>query len=63
MMPGEYGEIEITKRLTLVAIEKIRKDHPIQYLFYWPFTEEGDAAATALAKATGLPLHKSKDTK
>jgi GNAT superfamily N-acetyltransferase len=57
MVLEEYRRKGIAKRLALDAIDKIRKDHPIQCLFTWPFTHEGDLAALALAKATALPLY------
>jgi GNAT superfamily N-acetyltransferase len=63
MVLEEYRRQGIAKRLAIAAIEKMRKDHPIQYLFTWPFTREGDMAAAALAKATGLPLYERSNSK
>ena len=57
----EYRKKGLTKRLTIEAIEKIRKTHPIQKLFVWPFTEEGEALAKAIAHSVALPLFKRKD--
>jgi GNAT superfamily N-acetyltransferase len=57
MVLEEYRQKGIAKRLALEAIKKIRQDHPIQCLFMWPFTEEGDMAAVALARATSLPVY------
>jgi len=54
----EYRRKGIIRQLALKAIEDIRKDHPIRFLFNWAFTKEGDLAAEALAKWTGLPLQK-----
>jgi hypothetical protein len=48
----------IARQLTLTAIVAISKDHPIRSLFVWSFTEEGDLAAEALARNSGLPLLK-----
>lgn len=56
----EYQRKGIIKRLALKAIENIRRDHPVQFLFNWAFTEEGDRAAEKLAELTGLPLLKRK---
>jgi GNAT superfamily N-acetyltransferase len=56
----EYRRKGITKRLVLSALETIRKDHPLKALFVWPFTEDGDRAAEAIAKLTGLPLYRRK---
>lgn len=58
MVLEEYRRKGITKRLALKAIEEIRKDHPLKAMFVWSFTEEGDLAADALAKAVKLPLYK-----
>jgi GNAT superfamily N-acetyltransferase len=60
MVLEEYRRKGIAKRLTIDAINKIRQDHPIQCLFMWPFTKEGDLAAEALARATALPLYERK---
>jgi GNAT superfamily N-acetyltransferase len=60
MVLEEYRRKGIAKRLALKAIEEIKKDHPIKEMFVWAFTKEGDLAADALAKFTGLPLHKLK---
>lgn len=58
MVLEEYRRKGITKRLALKAIEEIRKDHPLKAMFVWSFTDEGDLAADALAKAVKLPLYK-----
>jgi GNAT superfamily N-acetyltransferase len=63
MVLEEYRRKGIAKRLTIDAINKIRQDHPIQCLFMWPFTKEGDLAAEALAKATALPLFERNSIK
>ena len=47
-----------TKEICLNAIKSICTDHPIKTLFVWPFTEEGNKLAAALAKETGLSLKK-----
>lgn len=54
----EYRRKGIAKRLTLQAIENIRKDHPLKALFVWTFSKEGDLGAEALARYTSLPLYK-----
>lgn len=54
----EYQRKGIIKRLAIKAIDDIRKEHPIQFLFNWAFTEGGDKAAERLAVLTGLPLLK-----
>jgi len=54
----EYQRKGIIKQLALKAIEEILKDHPVQFLFNWAFTEGGDRAAEKLSELTGLPLLK-----
>lgn len=44
------------KRLATESIQRIREDHPIQALFGWPFTFEGNALAKVIADEAGLPL-------
>ncbi len=54
----EFRRQGIVKNLTLDAIRRIRKNHPIQYLFVWAFSAEGELSAEALARLTTLPLLK-----
>lgn len=54
----EYRRKGIVRNLVLEAISEIRKDHPLQALFVWPFTREGELAAEAIADAAFLPLYK-----
>jgi hypothetical protein len=56
----EYRRKGITRRLVLSAIDSIRKDHPLKALFVWPFTDDGDRAAEAVAGLAGLPLFKKR---
>ncbi|TAE51705.1 MAG: GNAT family N-acetyltransferase [Bacteroidetes bacterium] len=57
MVLEEYRRKGIAKRLTVSAIEDIRKEHPLKALFVWTFSEEGRLGAEAIARLTGLPLH------
>jgi len=59
----EYRRRGIVKNLVLEAISEIRKDHPLQALFVWPFTREGELVAEAIAQSVSLPLFKRKDRK
>jgi ribosomal protein S18 acetylase RimI-like enzyme len=52
----EFRRQGIGRRLTLAAIDSIRKDHPIKALFTWSFSSEGAALASELAAACSLPL-------
>ena len=56
----EYRHQGNTRKLTIDAINQIRKDHPIKFLFVWPFTNEGDLLSEGLAEAIGLPLLQKK---
>jgi hypothetical protein len=38
------------------AIETIRRDHPIEDLFFWGFSIEGERLAAAVARRSRLPL-------
>lgn len=57
----EYRRQGITKQLTLEAITKIRMDHPIEALFVWPFSKEGDLASEHVSDLADLPLYKRID--
>jgi len=59
----EYRGKGIAKRLALEAIASIRKQHPLQTLFVWPFSKEGDALADTIAHLVGLPLLKRETEK
>lgn len=61
MVLEEYRRKGIAKRLTLTAVEAIRKNHPIKSLFIWNFSKEGLLGAEALARLTSLPLHRRFD--
>jgi predicted GNAT family acetyltransferase len=56
MVLEEYRKKGLAKKLTLKAIEAIRKDHPIQSLFVWTFSAEGKLAADSIARSLHLPL-------
>ena len=54
----EYRRKGIAKRLTLDAIDNIRRDHPLTALFVWAFTKEGELACETISRLTMLPLYK-----
>ena len=58
MVLPEYRRKGIATKLSLQAIESIRRDHPISSLFVWAFTKEGDALSEKIANLTNLPLGK-----
>lgn len=57
MVLEEYRRKGIMKNLTLGAVEAIRRDHPINSLFVWTFSEEGRMGAEELSRRLGLPLY------
>lgn len=52
----EFRGKGLTKKLCLHAISKIRKMHPIQVLFVWSFSKEGEKLAASIALYEKLPL-------
>ena len=52
----EYRNKGMATKLTVEAIEKIRKDHKIKNLFVWVFSNAGRSVAQNVAARTGLPL-------
>jgi predicted GNAT family acetyltransferase len=58
MVLEEYRRKGIAKKLAVEAIDSIRKEHDIQFLFVWAFSPEGMAASEELSRLTGLPLLK-----
>jgi hypothetical protein len=58
MVLEEFRRKGIAKKLAFETLSKIRKSHPIEALFVWAFTQDGDITAESLAKLSGLPLFK-----
>ena len=58
MVLEEFRRKGIAKKLAFDALSKIRESHPIESLFVWAFTQDGDITAGSLAKLSGLPLFK-----
>ncbi len=52
----EFRRHGLAKKACMDAINSIRNDHPINNLFYWPFSEDGKMLAETVAKNAGLPL-------
>lgn len=59
----EYRRKGIAKRLSIEAIENIRKDHPLKALFVWAFSKEGAALAENISQLNSLPLYKRSNPK
>ena len=53
----EYRGKGLAKNMTIKAIQEIQKDHNIQALFVWPFSDAGLALAKHVASVSGLPLN------
>ena len=58
MVLDEYRRKGISKNLSVDAIKQIQEYHPINNLFYWPFTKAGELCAQAIAEICKLPLLK-----
>lgn len=54
----EYRNKGIAKKLSIDAINSIKMEHPVEYLFVWPFSKYGELLAERIAQATGLELKK-----
>ncbi len=58
MVLEEYWGKGVAKNLTLTAIDLMRRDHTISYLYVWPFSTAGELAAKRIAELASLPLLK-----
>lgn len=56
----EYRRKGLARKLTVDAINEIRKGNAMKSLFYWPFSPEGEALAASIAKEVNLPLYKRR---
>jgi GNAT superfamily N-acetyltransferase len=52
----EHQRKGLATRMTLEALDHLRRDHPIEALFVWTFSPAGLASAKAIAAAAGLSL-------
>jgi hypothetical protein len=52
----EYRHKGLATKVGLEAIQHIRNDHPIEYLFTWSFSKEGADLARLAANMEGLKL-------
>lgn len=55
VLPEHRGK-GIAKKLTLDAVNAICAKHPVEKLFVWPFSKEGEGLAESIAKACGKEL-------
>ena len=56
----EYRGKGLAKSLTVKAIKSIMKQHAINFLFFWAFSDEGKKLAASVAEEINLPLYKRK---
>ena len=56
----EFRRKGYAEELLCKAVREIRKDHPIESLFYWSFSAVGTKLAKAIGKETDLPLFRRK---
>ena len=57
----EYRNKGLAKRLMIKAIKSIKKEHPINCLFYWAFSKEGKRLAQSVSAKLNLPLHRRQN--
>lgn len=57
----EYRRKGLAKKVTINAINEIRKEYKIKSLFYWSFSPGGESLAKSIAKEVNLPLYKRKE--
>jgi hypothetical protein len=57
----EYRKKGIAKRLMCKAIKSIKREHPIDALFYWAFSTKGKKLAHSVAGKCKISLYKRSD--
>ena len=55
VLPEERGK-GVATTLACRTIRAILRDHPIQFLFFWKFSDAGEGLAAAIAREFHLPL-------
>ena len=55
VLPEHRGK-GLARGLAADAVRSIQRDHPIRYLFCWPFSTEGKKLANSIARELDLPL-------
>ncbi len=58
----EYRRKGIAERLICKAVKSIKKEHPIDALFYWAFSTAGRKLAVSAANKCGLPIFRRKNS-
>ena len=52
----EFRNQGLAKQLTVQAIRKIKKNYPVEYLYYWKFSKGGERLAESISSAMKIPL-------
>ncbi|MEY4594804.1 MAG: hypothetical protein RIQ47_1214 [Bacteroidota bacterium] len=52
----EYRNQGRAETITMKALQSIQRDHPIQQLFTWPFSQEGERLSHRISDGLNLPL-------
>jgi hypothetical protein len=52
----EHRRKGLARGLAIDAVRSILEDHPIQCLFSWPFSAEGERLSKSIARGLNLPL-------
>jgi hypothetical protein len=52
----EYRRKGMTLKMTVDAINAMKKDFPVEQLFVWPFSEEGKFLAQKIGEVTGMKV-------
>jgi hypothetical protein len=52
----EYRRKGMTLKMTVDAINAMKKDFPVERLFVWPFSEEGKFLAQKIGEVTGMKV-------
>lgn len=60
VLPEHRGK-GLARKLVTEAITSIRRDHPIESLYFWSFSNEGERLARSIARDLGLPLYRRPD--
>ena len=60
VLPEHRGK-GLARKLVTAAVTSIRRDHPIECLYFWSFSNEGERLARAIARELGLPLYRRHD--
>ena len=58
----EFRHKGIARKLTLDAVASMRREHEIEALYFWKFSDDGERLAYGIAELIGLPLYQRMET-